>query len=71
MDLAQAADEGLTAVPDDVHEETLALIDEVADVRELGAASMVAVDAVLRGRVWVLYVTLGGLLVVLNAGSVS
>lgn len=71
VDLARAADEALAAMPDDVHEDALALIDEIADVRELGAGSMMVVDAVLRGRVWVVYVALGGLLVVLNAGSVS
>ncbi|MFE5028311.1 hypothetical protein ACFRAO_34695 [Streptomyces sp. NPDC056656] len=71
VDLARAADETMAAMPDDVQEDALALIDEIADVRELGAGSMTVVDAVLRERVWVVYVALGGVLVVLNAGSVS
>ncbi|MFG2503631.1 hypothetical protein ACGFSB_36145 [Streptomyces sp. NPDC048441] len=58
-------------MPDDVHEETLTLIDGIADAREGGAGRMSAVDAVLRGRVWVVYAAIGGLLVVLDCGRVG
>ncbi|MEV0114660.1 hypothetical protein AB0H77_15610 [Streptomyces sp. NPDC050844] len=71
VDLARAADEALTAMPDDVHEEMLALIDSVADAREHGAGPMAATDAVLRGRCWFVYAAVGGLLVVLDAGRVG
>ncbi|MFE5681703.1 hypothetical protein [Streptomyces sp. NPDC056512] len=58
-------------MPDDVYEETLALIDDIADERTDGAGRMTAVDAVLCGRVWVVCMALGGLLVVLDAGHVN
>lgn len=71
VDLARAADEALWAMPDDVHEEMLMLIDDVADTREHGAGPMASTDAVLRGRCWAVYVAIGGLLVVLDVGRVG
>ncbi|WAL93959.1 hypothetical protein [Streptomyces sp. Je 1-369] len=69
VELTRAADEALSAMPDDVHEETLALIDSVADEREHGAGPMTAAGAVLRGRCLIVYAAIGGLLVVLDAGK--
>ncbi|MFF1396790.1 hypothetical protein ACFVZD_23630 [Streptomyces sp. NPDC058287] len=43
-----------------------ARIDDVAADRAAGHRAAVGVDAVLRGRAWVVYVVLGGLLVVLD-----
>lgn len=71
VDLTRAADEALWAMPDGVHEEMLALIDEVADERERGAGPMAAANAVLRGRCWFVYAAIGGLLVVLDCGRVG
>ncbi|MEV7192301.1 hypothetical protein AB0N81_10910 [Streptomyces sp. NPDC093510] len=51
-------------MPDEAHEEALALIHSVADERERGAGPMTAADAVLRGRCWIVYAALGGLLAV-------
>ncbi|MFD7184158.1 hypothetical protein ACFV90_29690 [Streptomyces sp. NPDC059904] len=61
----------LTAMPDHVHEESLELIDDRAADRAAGHRSTVVIDAVLRGRVWVVYVALGGLLPVLDAGVIG
>ncbi|WP_326710473.1 hypothetical protein OG758_15045 [Streptomyces sp. NBC_01474] len=61
----------LAAMPDDVREETLALIDDIAADRAAGHGSTAATDAVLRGRVWVVYGALGGLLIVLDAGRIA
>ncbi|MFD7184961.1 hypothetical protein ACFV90_33820 [Streptomyces sp. NPDC059904] len=49
----------------------LALIDDVADERADGAGRMTVIDAVLRRRVWVVCMALGGLLVVLDAGRIG
>lgn len=62
------AEELLSAMRDDVHDEVLALIDDIAEGRDRGVGRMTDVDAVLRGRMWVVCVALGGLLVVLDAG---
>lgn len=45
VDLAQTAAAALSAMPDDVHEKTLALIDSVATRRESGAGQPVAAPA--------------------------
>ncbi|GAA1275510.1 hypothetical protein [Streptomyces aureus] len=71
VDLTRRAETALTAMPGDVHEETLALIHDIAADRAADHGSTAATDAVLRGRVWVVYVALGGLLVVLDAGRVG
>ncbi|MGW6747609.1 hypothetical protein [Streptomyces sp. NPDC055006] len=71
VDLTRPAETALAAMPDDVHEETLALIDDIAADRAAGHGAAAGADAVLRGRVWVVYVALGGLLVVLCAGWVG
>jgi hypothetical protein len=70
-DLTRRAEAALAAMPDGVHEETLALIDDIAADRAVGHGSTAATDAVLRGRVWVVYMALGGLLVLLDTGSVG
>ncbi|MFD7204382.1 hypothetical protein [Streptomyces sp. NPDC059893] len=71
VDLTRRAETALTAMPDDVHEEILALIDDVAADRAAGHGSTTGADAVFRERVWVVYVALGGLLVVLDAGRIG
>ncbi|MGW5868196.1 hypothetical protein ACWFRJ_39310 [Streptomyces sp. NPDC055239] len=60
VDLAREADVALWSLPDDEHEEMLALIDEVADAREYDTGPMAAADAVLRGRCWFVYLAIGG-----------
>ncbi|MBW5420301.1 hypothetical protein GKQ77_01780 [Streptomyces sp. BG9H] len=71
VDLTRVADAAMSAMPDAVHEEVLALIDSVADEREHGAGPMTAADAVLRGRCWIVYAALGGLLIVYRAGTLD
>lgn len=70
VDLPPTGDEVLTALPDNMHEELLALIDEVADGRERGAEPMATANAVLRGQCWFAYVVAGGVFIVLDAGTV-
>lgn len=69
VDLTRRAETGLVAMPDDVHEETLALIDDIAADREAVPAAVT--DAVLCGRCWIVYAAAGGLLIVLDAGRVA
>ncbi|MFD3562993.1 hypothetical protein ACFWVU_25475 [Streptomyces sp. NPDC058686] len=70
-DLTRPAETALTAMPDGVHEEALALVGDIADARAGDAGWMTVVDAVLRGPVWVVYVAIGGLLVVLDTGRAA
>jgi hypothetical protein len=71
VDLTRRTETGLAAIPDDVHEEALALIDDVAADRAAGHGAVAGADAVVRGRVWIVYAALGGPLVVLDAGRVG
>jgi hypothetical protein len=71
VDLTQDADAALWAMPDDVHEEALALIDAVVLSWEADAGRpTAAADTALRGRCWIVYMALGRLMVVLAAGRV-
>ncbi|MEU1015323.1 hypothetical protein [Streptomyces sp. NPDC005898] len=58
-------------MPDDVHAQMLALIDSVAQSREDGARPTTTADAALWGRCWIVYMALGGLLIVLDAGRIA
>ncbi|MFE2737380.1 hypothetical protein [Streptomyces sp. NPDC059349] len=71
VDLTRPAETALAAMPDDVHEETLAFIDGIADEGTDGAGRMTMVDAVLCGKVWVVWVALGVLITVLDAGRIA
>ncbi|MEV5979717.1 hypothetical protein [Streptomyces sp. NPDC052114] len=55
-------------MPDDMHEEALALIDDAVASVQTGSGARMVVDAVLRGRCWIVYAALGGLFVVLDVG---
>ncbi|MEV0443510.1 hypothetical protein AB0I84_13220 [Streptomyces spectabilis] len=71
VDLAGPADRGLTAMPDDVHAEAMALIEDVVNGLEAAPSRAWRTDAVLRGQCWIVYAAGGGLLVVLDAGRVG
>ncbi|MFD7184156.1 hypothetical protein ACFV90_29680 [Streptomyces sp. NPDC059904] len=71
VDLTRRTATALATMPDDVHEEALTLIDDIATDRAAGHGSTAGADAVLRGRVWVLYMALGGMLFVLDEGQVG
>ncbi|MFE4574073.1 hypothetical protein ACFRLW_21090 [Streptomyces sp. NPDC056728] len=69
MDLTRRGEAALAAMPDGVHEETLALIGDIAANRAAGRGA--AVDALLRGRAWISYLAMGGLLVVVDVGWIG